>query len=210
MPVTLQTRTLHLYGELLAHRPAWPGKLILTAGAGASATGILAAASIAGATALAIDPDAKAARAILREGGVDFIVNTLDEAVRVLKNEIRKRRPLGVALTADPAEVLAEFRDRGLLPDLSINTPDFPAKASLQLNETPSAQLTTWLAARNWIVGEIPRGVPLPAFPGDDPRSAWLRNIPRYQRSATREPRALWLTSGLLTPEPPEGTPPRL
>ena len=48
------------------------------------------------------------------------MVNSLDEALRTLKNEIRQRRPLGVALTAQPPLVLSEMLERGVLPDLQI------------------------------------------------------------------------------------------
>jgi urocanate hydratase len=97
----LQRQTLRLYGELVARHESWAGKLVFACGEGASATGLPAAASIAGGTALLLDPDAAAVKAVFRQGGVDFVVNTLDEALRVLKNEIRKQRPLSVALKGD-------------------------------------------------------------------------------------------------------------
>jgi hypothetical protein len=191
-----QQNTLHLYGELLARTPTtgWSGKLILTTGPASSATGLPAAACIAGATLLTIDPDPTAVRATFRDAGLDFLVNTLDEALRVLKNEIRQHRPLAVALTTDVPTALAEAAARGLLPDLTINAPEAPGRHHLTLTNTPTNELTTWLATHNWQQHTLPPTTPPPAFPPHDPRHTWLRNLPRYQRSTTREPRLLWLT----------------
>ena len=51
----------------------------------------------------------------------DFVVNSLDEALRTLKNEIRQRRPLAVALLADPDQVTDEAAERGLAPRLILS-----------------------------------------------------------------------------------------
>ena len=37
-----------------------------------------------------------------RDGVIDFLVNSLDEALRILKNEIRKRQPVAVAVSVAP------------------------------------------------------------------------------------------------------------
>ncbi len=86
--VDLQRQTLRLYGELIARRESWAGQLVFAYGEGVSATGLPAAVSIAGGTLLLLDPDTAAVKSVFRQGGVDFVVNTLDEALRVLKNEI--------------------------------------------------------------------------------------------------------------------------
>src|ERR1700679_2461105 len=114
----LQRQTLRLYGGLVARHESWAGKLVFACGEGASATGLPAAVSIAGGTALLLDPDAAAVKAVFRQGGVDFVVNTLDEALRVLKNEIRKQRPLSGALKGHGQSLLVEMAERGVLPDL--------------------------------------------------------------------------------------------
>ncbi|MDE1161556.1 MAG: hypothetical protein PW792_06365 [Acidobacteriaceae bacterium] len=194
----LQRRTLRLYGELLARESSWAGKLVVTAGEGCSATGLCAAVAIAGGTCLAIDPDAKAVRSIFREGGVDFVVNTLDEALRVLKNEVRQGRPLGVALTADVEAVLVEFRERGVLAELAVEAASFPAKAYASLPVEGSEELSVWLAARGWQEALVPRDAGW-VFAEDDPRWRWVRGIARYQRSASRESRAVWLSEAELS-----------
>jgi urocanate hydratase len=56
----------------------------------------------------------------MRRGEVDFVVNTLDEALRTLKNQIRQGRPLGVALLGDVAAALAEIAGRGVLPEIML------------------------------------------------------------------------------------------
>jgi hypothetical protein len=116
----LQRQTLRLYGELVSRRESWGGQLVFTSGGGSSASGLPTAVSISGGTTLALDPDGLTVKAVFRQGGVDFVVNTLDEALRVLKNEIRQHRPLGVGLIAEIEPVLAEMAERGVLPDLQI------------------------------------------------------------------------------------------
>jgi hypothetical protein len=215
--LALQHQTLRLYGELQARASSWAGKLILSAGPGCSASGLAAAGSIAGATTLVIDPNTSAVRSTLREGGVDFVVNTLDEAFRVLKNEIRQGRPLGVALTAESAAALAEAHARGLLPDLVVQFGGDSSESLLEAlarspggwlplrGETHTPVLNAFLHARGWQAATLPADTPaavreldarlLALFSGpDDPRTSWLKNISRYQRSASREGRAIWLS----------------
>jgi urocanate hydratase len=49
---------------------------------------------------------------------VDFAVMTLDEALRILKNEVRKQQPIAVLLEREAAGVLAEMVERGAQPDM--------------------------------------------------------------------------------------------
>jgi hypothetical protein len=170
-PTDLQRQTLRLYGELISRRPTYGGQLVFASGTSSSATGLPAAVSIAGGTTLALDPDASTVKSVFRQGGIDFVVNTLDEALRVLKNEIRQHKPLSVALIADLEPSLSEMIERGVLPDLHITldapsdllfadpeTPTSlttPAKDHLHLTTSegivaPTPRLTSWLAAHNW------------------------------------------------------------
>ena len=173
----LQRQTLRLYGELVARRESWAGKLVLACGEGVSATGLPAAVSIAGGTTLLGDPDAAMVKAVFRRGCVDFVVNTLNEALRVLKNEIRKHRPLSVALVAELQPTLAEMVERGVLPDLQvsidlpIDAPSDEVSSEAQAGEiaeleqagmerlglrsregiaAPSERLAGWLVERGW------------------------------------------------------------
>jgi hypothetical protein len=78
----------------------------------------LVAANISGAASLAVAEDAESGKAALRDGVVDFLVSSLDEALRILKNEIRKKQPTSVAVSAPFDAVVAEMRERGVQPDL--------------------------------------------------------------------------------------------
>jgi urocanate hydratase len=188
-PTDLQLRTLRHYGNLIARRESWAGQFVFTAGEGSSATGLPAAVSIAGGCTLVLDPDAAAVKSVFRQGGVDFVVNTLDEAVRVLKNEIRQHKPLSVALIAPLQPALDEMAERGIQPDLDYTAP---------IDDL----LTPMLAARNWSEVTIPApslrildAQLLTLLPPDDTlRRRWLERIAHYQRPTPGTPRLLWLT----------------
>jgi Urocanase Rossmann-like domain len=177
MPVTnpltgtdLQRQTLRLYGELLARRESWARKLVFACGEGCSATGLSTAVSIAGGTSLIVDSDSAVVKSVMRQGGLDFVVNTLDEALRVLKNEVRQGRPLSVGLIADVSSSIREMAERGVLPDLHVaiangESADYAGELeslrqsgmeSVQLARdshgcsVPSAVLAQWLLERGW------------------------------------------------------------
>jgi Urocanase Rossmann-like domain len=109
---------LRLYGELVSDREDWGGALVLACGSNAEI--VPTAVSIANGTSLWLTEDTAEARAAMRRGEVDFVVNTLDEALRTLKNQIRQGRPLGVALLSDVGAALAEIVERGVLPELML------------------------------------------------------------------------------------------
>jgi len=113
-----QLETLRIYGGLVAVRKDWGGGLVLCCGDGCAASGTSAAVNIAGGATLVLDADAGAVKAAMRRGEVDFVVNTLDEALRALKNQVRMRRPLSVGLTSEVSGALREMVERGVQPDL--------------------------------------------------------------------------------------------
>lgn len=79
---------------------------------------LVAAGNIAGAESLAVSADIVLLRQAMRDGIIDFLVTSLDEALRILKNEIRKRQPVAVAVSVAPQIIVNEMLDRGVLPDL--------------------------------------------------------------------------------------------
>lgn len=79
---------------------------------------LLRAANIAGAASLAVSDSATELKQALRGGVVDYLVSTLDEALRILKNEIRKRLAVSVAIQAAPGEIGQQMLERGVQPDL--------------------------------------------------------------------------------------------
>ena len=117
----LQQRTLRLYGELVCRRESWAGKLVYAGFAGAASTGLAAASSLAGAASLVVDGDANGMKAQFRDGAFDFLINTLDEALRAIKNEIRQGRPIAIGLMAEPESVRAEAVERGLAAELVLH-----------------------------------------------------------------------------------------
>jgi urocanate hydratase len=92
--------------------------LILSLGLDSWGAALSIAANIAGAVSLSIDNNPDHLREIVRTGSADFVVTTLDEAIRAMKNEVRKRAPLSVGLHADPLGTLEESVARGLAPQL--------------------------------------------------------------------------------------------
>ena len=147
-----QLETLRLYGALIAVREDWGGRLVLCCGEGCAASGTPTAVSIAGGATLALDADAAAVKAAMRRGELDFVVNTLDEALRALKNEVRLRRPLSVGLTADVDAALREMVERGVLPDLLLIGARQDGDAILQnesIHALQASGMSMQLAARS-------------------------------------------------------------
>lgn len=79
---------------------------------------LLVAGNIAGAASLASSSDAVAQKQAIRDGVADFLVTTLDESLRILKNQIRKREAVAVCVGMAPETVECEMLQRGVLPDL--------------------------------------------------------------------------------------------
>ena len=94
------------------------GRLLLVDGLANEGDALLIAASIAGAASLTLETQMEAVRYCVRNGIVDFAVTTLDEALRILKNEIRKQQPIAVLLEREPMDALAETVERGAQPDM--------------------------------------------------------------------------------------------
>ena len=203
----------------MARRESWAGQLVFACGEEMSATGLPAAVSIAGGTSLILDPDARVVKSVFRQGGVDFVVNTLDEALRVLKNEIRKHRPLSVALEGAVQPAIAEMRERGVLPDLQVSV-GAAAVSDVQLGAehlrlagegaalVPSARLEAWLAERGWHEVVLERTTTteireldarLLGLLQDGSRQSWVQRIGHYQRAIARGARVVWLAKSERT-----------
>jgi hypothetical protein len=98
--------------------PSLGGKLLYAGQLDEEARALLVAANIAGAASLAASADTAGRKQALRDGVVDFLVTSLDEALRILKNEIRKREPVAVCVALEPETVEQEMLERGVAPDL--------------------------------------------------------------------------------------------
>jgi urocanate hydratase len=124
----------HLGGSL-------EGKLVVSGGMGGMGGAQPLAATMAGAAFLGIDVDPERIKRRLKIGYCDFMVNTLDEALRILKNAVRKKEAVSVGLVANCADVIPELAERGVVPDL----------------------LTDQTSAHDPLNGYVPRGMTLEA-----------------------------------------------
>ena len=182
------------------HHPApdnLAGRLVLCSGFGRQGAEMALATTIAGGAFLGVDPSAENLKAAVRNGSCDFMVNTLDESLRVLKNELRKQTPLAVGLLGSPADIFPDIIERGLQPDLMAdNSPQegdtlaaFPRQAMLQLMERGAAVIDKQPAKPSqefpllqivWTTGEMADSKTLDAIalallpPQDQVRRRWL------------------------------------
>ncbi len=108
------------------------GLLLTCVGFGLQGAQLALATLISGGTFLGIDPSSEHLKAAVRNGSCDFMVNTLDESLRALKNELRKKKALSVGLLGEAAAILPAMVERGVQPDLI---------AELRASDSESARL---------------------------------------------------------------------
>src|ERR1700738_3582559 len=149
---------------------------------------LVRAANIAGAASVSATGDLPVHRHANRDGVADFLVTSLDEALRIIKNEIRKGQTVSVSVSAAPAQVVAEMRERGVLPDLlppatwnesSSDLSEFLANGARRIEMEPLPDGWAFLA---W--SPVPRDFDALAsavLPEEDHLNRrWLRLAPRY------------------------------
>lgn len=184
--------------------PSLGGRLLYAGELTTQGRALLVAGNIAGAASLAATADPAAQKQSIREGAADFLVTNLDEALRILKNEIRKREPVSVAVSLAPHVIEAEMLHRGVLPNLlppqtASAPPAFAAFiaqgaqpiAAPPLN--PATQLLIWqipadyaqrpAAFDEFLMQRLP--------PTDLIARRWLRQSPRYLGPQFRRLRSL-------------------
>jgi Urocanase Rossmann-like domain len=159
------------------------GKLLYAGKLDAESRALIVAANIAGAASLTATADRAAQKQAVRDGIADFLVASLDEALRILKNQLRKREPAAVCVAAAPADVEREMCARGVLPDLvSGRAEGFASAKILEDRSDRDSVIVTWSvdsAPAQW----LPK---LDALAmeclGEDAWQArrWLRLSPRY------------------------------
>ena len=221
---SLQSRTLCTFSVLHHLRADWGGALILSCGLGPQGAALAIASNIAGAVSLSIEEDPALAREALRSGACDFVVNTLDEALRAMKNEIRKHLPLSVGLQGNTSHILHELLDRGVAPQLFTNltqpiaqdlTHRFQSSGAILIDFDPTHPSSEALNAvelleqittqHQWHLESFPQTTPstLRAFdahvltlipPADTLRTLWLHAAPRILPRESSLHRTLWLT----------------
>jgi len=212
-----------LYESLSATLPPDPqaglgGKLLYAGAIHPQSRTLLYAANIGGAASLAASAETATLREAMRDGVIDFMVNSLEEALRILKNEIRKRQTVSVGVSMEPRSLVAQMLERGVLPDIlppiPIRWPDGEAgidgaQAEIFLSqgarrvagpETQLAQETaefvTWSVDANF-ARWLPRldACAQAVIPADDLlRQRWLRLAPRYLGRLAQRQRGAVLT----------------
>src|SRR5450631_2476770 len=94
------------------------GKLIVSGGMGGMGGAQPLAGTMTGAAFLGIDVDPERIKKRIKSGYCDFMVNSLDEALRILKNAIRKKENVSVGLVGNCADIIPELAERGVVPDI--------------------------------------------------------------------------------------------
>src|ERR1700723_518137 len=117
------------------------GKLVASGGGGGIGGAQPLAATMNGAAFLGIDVDPERIKRRVKGGYCDVMVTSLDEALRILKNAVRKREATSVGLVGNCADLIPELAKRGVVPDL----------------------LTDQTSAHDPIGGYVPNGVSLEA-----------------------------------------------
>jgi urocanate hydratase len=93
------------------------GKWILTAGLGGMGGAQPLAATMAGASCLAVECQASRIEMRLKTRYVDVRADTLDEALEIINRSVAEKKPISVGLLGNIAEVLPELLRRGIRPD---------------------------------------------------------------------------------------------
>ena len=114
----------------------WLGGRLIFAGElqpeSSAADALVTAANIAGAATLVAAPDVLAQRRAMRDALADFVVNTVEEALRILKNEVRQRRAVSVAVAVSAVYLMEEMLRRGVRPDALAAPNAIPAHEKAQ------------------------------------------------------------------------------
>ena len=93
------------------------GRWILTAGLGGMGGAQPLAATMAGASMLAIECQASRIQKRLATGYLDVQAHNLDEALALIHRSVEDRKPLSVGFCANAAEILPELLKRNIRPD---------------------------------------------------------------------------------------------
>lgn len=187
--------------------PGLGGSLLYAGELDAAGSALVTAGNIAGAASLAALDDGARQRQAMRDGVVDFVVTTLGEALRILKNSIRKREAAAVCVAQAACAVEREMADLGVLPDLlPPGDAALPARRLFLEQGARQAQaasvsegqtVLTWSVAEEparWLarLDEMARAcVEVSSDSGRWAALRWLRLSPRYLGRMARETRLL-------------------
>ena len=193
---SLQQHTLAAYLAMCASRENWTRRLaMLSASAEASPFGLAVLA--AGGTVLWVCADQPSLRESSLSGLTDFQVTTLGEALRILKNEIRKGLPVSVGVLDASGELWDEAVQRGVQPDAVLaeachgDAATLVARGAKRLGPDGSVAVAVHVAEtwRDRRAGDASLIAAAGAIPEPNRTLAlrWLRSAPRlFPRDLTR------------------------
>ncbi len=94
------------------------GRLVASGGLGGMGGAQPLAATMNGACFLGVEVDPERIKRRVKTGYCDIMVNDLDEALRILKESLRKKEAVSVGLVGNCAEVIPALAERGVVPDV--------------------------------------------------------------------------------------------
>lgn len=100
------------------HGGDWSGKWILTAGLGGMGGAQTLAATMAGASCIAVECQRSRIEMRLKTRYLDVMAETLDEALAMIETAREAGKPISVGLLGNAVDVLPELARRGVRPDL--------------------------------------------------------------------------------------------
>jgi urocanate hydratase len=190
------------------------GKLVVSAGMSGADGAIPLAAKLNGGAFLGIDAEPEIIKRRVKAGYCDVMVNDLDEALRILKNTVRKREPASVGLVGNCAVLLPVLAERGIVPDmLAGQTPaELPGVLELQKLGAMTFERENYIRAlsqeRTPLTWEALSGEPsdiyridrllLEMFPDDEMLGRWIPLARKHLRFRGLPARTCWLGYGEL------------
>jgi urocanate hydratase len=207
-PLLVERFYASLIRQALSAEAGLGGRLLYVGELGENGRPLMVAANIAGAASLAATADAAIQKQSIRDGVADFLVTTLDEALRILKNEIRKHEAVAVCVGASPASIEQEMVERGVAPDL-VHRPGVEGAQNLALSFVGRSRTVAPLDRAKdesllaWSVEDAPAqwlprldAIAMERLGSDESPSAqiarrWLRFAPRYLGRLARNVRVL-------------------
>jgi len=176
--------------------PELGGRLLYAGGLDGEGRALVVTGNIAGAATLTASADLATPKQAIRDGVIDFLVTSLDEALRILKNEIRKRAPVAVCVGLAPEQVEYEMVERGVLPNLlrpdALDAPRYEVFLEVGARQIEPVAAKPVQTVLMWSVADAPaRWLPkldaialdclsLESNPAASAARRWLRLAPRY------------------------------
>ncbi len=179
--------------------PTLGGNLLYAGELDSHGRAMVIAGNVSGCATLAATAEPTAQKLVIRDGVVDFVVTSLDEALRVLKNEIRKRATVAVCVSKAPSTVEREMIERGVLPDLVFAGLERMPHFGAGTREIRSAKPDSSWAAITWQVAQAPARwmakldeIALDCLATDWRARHWIRLSPRYCGRMAQAQRAFY------------------